>query len=127
MGNSLSLYTQDKLEFIEKQTKSDRVLTAISNLQAKNLVYRPSLLSFHMFFGGHVQTLASDVMEAISKSEINYDKRESFILSDGGTIYIDYMGESFKDKETETSNDENSLTSAAAPVMFVCPGLTSSS
>ena len=70
-----------------------------------------------MFFGGHVQTVANEVIE-LFYGEINYDKRESFKLSDGGTIFVDYMGKSFKDGGTSTSS---------APVMFICPGLTSTS
>jgi predicted alpha/beta-fold hydrolase len=68
-----------------------------------------------MFFGGNVQTLVNELMNNV-KGEIKYDKRESFVLSDGGTIFVDYMGKSFKDEEI-----------SAAPVMFVCPGLTSTS
>ena len=46
-----------------------------------------------------MQTLVNELFEKYGR-HIKYDKREPFILSDGGTIHLDMMGECFK-KESE--------------------------
>jgi len=47
-----------------------------------------------------------------------YDKRETFILSDGGTIFLDMKGKSFL---------RNDKADKLTPLLFVLPGLTSTS
>jgi predicted alpha/beta-fold hydrolase len=64
------------------------------NLQSKNLVFRPSLISMNWLFGGNVQTILNEIIE-LFYGEIKYTKRESFVLSDGGTIFVDFMGKCF--------------------------------
>ena len=53
----------------------------------------------------------------------NYDKREPFILKDGGTIHIDYKGESFKDGKLDSSGGGDGQLKHA-PLVFLVNGLT---
>ena len=52
---------------------------------------------------------------------MEYDHREIFTLSDGGKIYINYMGEQFK--PTREANYVQS--DGKEPLFFIVPGLTS--
>jgi len=50
--------------------------------------------------------------------DLKYDRQETFTFKDGGKIKIDFKGRSFVANTNEGSD---------APVLFVVPGLTSTS
>ena len=77
-------------------------------------VLRPSLFSCHYITGGNGQTIMTSIKDNFQKKrgEFKYTSREIFTLKDGGKIYIDYMGQ---------------LEQSTRPILFVVPGLTSTS
>ena len=54
-------------------------------------------------------------------SPFKYDKREEFILKDGGTIHIDFKGDSFLDNPSTGGNGD---VLKVAPLVFLVNGLT---
>ena len=81
--------------------------------------FRPSRCSFHWLLGVNIQTLLVGLKESWHDyigRRFTYDKREVFSLSDGGEIHIDFKGDSFIDEEAPKK-----------PIVFIVPGLTSSS
>ena len=67
----------------------------------ENESYRSSLsiLFFHLVgISGHAQTFLSELKEQVRDNFLEfheYDKRHLFTLSDGGQIYLDFMGKRF--------------------------------
>lgn len=81
-----------------------------------------------MLKNGHIQTFMSGIKEKIHKHfirDFDYDKRVKFRLADGGQIYIDLKGNCFK--KDQTDYNKNISYEHTRPVLFVLPGLTSTS
>ena len=65
--------------------------------------------------------LPLEAYQAWREGAFVYDHRELYTLSDGGKIYIDYMGEAFKPTREAAYAESESK----EPVCFIVPGLTS--
>lgn len=53
----------------------------------KDLEFRPSMMTFTSFAGGHLQTLMSEFKEVVASAyygDLPYDKQEVFTFKDGG-------------------------------------------
>ena len=142
------LREKDRLRISETENKTECLTEAIEHLNQCKLVFRPSLASCHWIFKGNVQTLVNELFEKYG-SQIKYDKREAYVLSDGGTIHLDYMGECFRDDYVEVPRaaklnqtgeedekqdlencDDEQMTQPDEKkrhILFVSPGLTSDS
>ena len=130
------LYTQDYLKLhTSTQDKSDKLSYAIQYLQSQNHCFTPTLFSCHWLCKGNIQTLLDEARHCLARN-VKYSRREAFKLSDGGTIFIDYMGEMFYANKEEKDGCEYGLTlnhitttesEEERPVLFVAPGLTSHS
>ena len=60
-------------------------------------IFYPTAFSLNQISRGNGQTILHKFREKrYDGSQFTYDKREKFVLSDGGTIHIDFKGESFK-------------------------------
>jgi hypothetical protein len=69
--------------------------------RVKNFVYRPPLSL--VLGGGHTQTMMTmpkDILLKMLQKPYEFDKREIYVLSDGGSIALDFKG-NFK----QPSND----------------------
>ena len=99
----------------EVKAKTPELLAGIEAV--KHHVFRPSTLSFRRISGGNMQTLLTPLKDYFRHRWLGpfvYDNREVFTLSDGGEIYIEYLGKCF----TEEGGPER-------PILFIVPGLTS--
>ena len=106
----------------EVLAKSEALSRGIQALQGH--VFRPSLWSFNWCLRGNGQTLMGLPLEAYQarrEGPFVYDHRELYTLSDGGKIYIDYMGEQFE----PTREANYAEADGKEPVFFIVPGLTS--
>ena len=73
--------------------RSNELQKALRGLEGK--FFCPSTFSCHTLFGGHVQTIMAKykqkVMHLLDGHHIHYyDKREKFVLPDGGCLHLDY-------------------------------------
>lgn len=84
----------DKLVVHGNENKSEELKKGIQKIS--QLVYKPSLV---LTIGrGHLQTLMGIPKEmAVKRKEfrIKYHQREVFRLSDGGSVAVEYMGDTF--------------------------------
>ena len=87
-------------------TKTPELQRGIDALRHQE--FRPSLMTFTSFAGGHLQTLMSEFKEVVASAfygELSYDKQEVFTFKDGGQIYLNYKGQSFLDEAA--TNESN--------------------
>eukprot|EP00355_Strombidium_rassoulzadegani_P009787 CAMPEP_0168622566 /NCGR_PEP_ID=MMETSP0449_2-20121227/8340_1 /TAXON_ID=1082188 /ORGANISM="Strombidium rassoulzadegani, Strain ras09" /LENGTH=136 /DNA_ID=CAMNT_0008663849 /DNA_START=6 /DNA_END=415 /DNA_ORIENTATION=- len=72
--------------------KSDKLKLGLKGL--KGHVFHPTLISFPSLFKGNVQTILTSLKESVverRQGELKYDRREPYILQDGGKVFIEYM------------------------------------
>ena len=107
----------DPLQIQEQQKKnlSDSLKLGVQAI--KGHVFHPSHISLPII-DGHTQTILMGLKGMLSTSEYEYDKRMTFELKDGGKFYVDMKGKCFLD-EAVVEKDR--------PLLFVLPGLTSTS
>mmetsp|Transcript_1351 Transcript_1351/g.1762 ORF Transcript_1351/g.1762 Transcript_1351/m.1762 type:complete len:89 (+) Transcript_1351:65-331(+) len=87
--NCSSLFDPLVIDNAEDTPKSVQINKGIAALQKH--IFRPSLLSMRRLTGGNMQTLMSPVkekMQSLVHGQMVYDKKEIFVLSDGGHIII---------------------------------------
>ena len=94
--NSFSLQLEDPLVFNDIENKSPVMTRSIKLMQQKNHVFRPSVISFPNVFGGHLQTILTEIKDEYvnlafpEQFEFKYDKQEVFKFKDGGETFISY-------------------------------------
>lgn len=76
----------------------------------------PTFLNLKGLVSTYICEVHRIIRDNILKSKHIYDKRELFTLSDGGQIYLDFMGRRFVD---DRPSDR--------PIVFILPGLTNDS
>ena len=65
-------------------------------MQEKNHVFRPSIITFPTVFGGHLQTIMTEIKDEYinlafrEQFDFKYDRQEVFKFKDGGETFIDY-------------------------------------
>ena len=78
-------------------------------LKLHDKVFRPSLLSFLWLTAGNGQTLLDEIKSYLKKliyGDMVYDKKETFMLSDGGNVILHFKGKSFRDIADGGQNEE---------------------
>ena len=65
-------------------------------MQEKNHVFRPSIITFPTMFGGHLQTIMTEIKDDYLNLnfrdyfDFKYDREELFKFKDGGETFINY-------------------------------------
>jgi hypothetical protein len=104
--------------------KNPVLLNALQKLEGK--VFVPSAIVSMVPTIGNLRALVSTYVNELHRLvrekflgniQLKYDKRELFKLSDGGQIYLDFMGSRFFNNGTNDSR----------PLLFIIPGLTNDS
>ena len=92
----------------KRPLKTSELQKGINAIQNQSYRVTSSQAIWHLVgFGGHWQTFVSEFKEQFRDAFLShhaYDRREMFTLSDGGQIYLDFMGTRFKKSEIDSQD-----------------------